>query len=79
MRLEEIQLHRCYSNGVIGKRWAVWRITAIDIADEGHVVIYKVVAGENRRKQFSCSLEDFAGKVRYEVAQAENEWVRVNR
>ena len=78
MKVEEIQLHRCYSNGVIGKRWAVWRIIALGIEDNGHVVTYKVVAGENRRKQFCCSLEEFAGKVRYEVAQAENEWVRIS-
>ncbi len=68
-----IQLHRCYSNGIIGKRWAVWRVTAIT----GDLVTYKVVAGENRRKSFSCSLDEFAGKARYEVMLADSEWIRV--
>lgn len=40
-------------------------------------VKYKVLAGANRRRSFTCSSEEFLRWARYEVARDENSWFKV--
>ena len=83
MRATEIVIGACYSNGDFGRHWFVWQVadirqtTALAGADEQ--VHYKVLVGKNRRKQFACSLEEFAARVRYRVELNENSWQRVTQ
>jgi hypothetical protein len=79
MQPSELKVSSCYSNGGFGNTWSVWQIVDISSAGTGteENVRYKVLVGENRRKYFVCTREEFAGKVRYEVSLVENSWQRV--
>jgi hypothetical protein len=74
----EIKIGTAYSNGDFGKNWSVWQVVDIYKNTEAQLIVrYRVMAGKKRRKTFSCSIDDFAGKVRYEVVLNENSWRRV--
>ena len=78
MKISEIKTGAAYSNGDFGNNWTVWQVVDIFIDSEKQKIArYRVMAGENRRKTFSCSLDEFAEKVRYEVELNENSWQRV--
>ena len=73
-----IKTGSAYSNGDFGNNWTVWQVVDIFIdSDKQSVVRYRVMAGENRRKTFSCLLIKFVEKVRYEVQLNENSWQRI--
>jgi CBS domain-containing membrane protein len=63
---------RCYSNGVFGRNWQVRQIVSL----EGEAVVYKVLAGPNRRRRVTCTLAEFTAWIGYEVQRDENSWVR---
>lgn len=67
-----------YSNGQYGRDWQVRQI--IDMPEPmkraSDLLIYKIVAGANRRKTGTASFEDFALWASNEVFQNENSWVR---
>ncbi|MCK4951373.1 MAG: hypothetical protein KAS48_06110 [Gammaproteobacteria bacterium] len=74
----EIKTGSAYSSGDFGNSWYVWQVVDIFIDSEKQKITrYRVMAGENRRKTFSCLLAEFSEKVRYEVKLNENSWRRV--
>jgi hypothetical protein len=82
MKLEQIKLGCCYSNGAFGNKWSVWQVVEIQVPeevfdDEVEQVRYKILVGENRRKYKILSIDEFASKVKYEVTLIENSWQRV--
>lgn len=81
MHATEIVIGACYSNGGFGRHWFVWQVTDIrqtpGLAGAEEQLHYKVLVGENRRKTFTCSREEFADRVRYRVELNENSWQRV--
>ncbi len=77
---DDIGMWRYYSNGRYGPDWQVRRI--IDEETSGsdparQRVIYRVVAGPNRRFSAVCTRAEFARWARYEVIRNENSWQRV--
>lgn len=76
-----IRVGAYYSNGEYGPQWQVRRV--IDRAEPGtgggsaELVIYKVVAGQDRRRTGTARLQDFAAWARHEVFLNENSWQRV--
>ncbi len=81
MDLADIGPARYYSNGRYGSNWQVRQIIDWEYPKKGGegLVIYKVVAGENRRTTAKTSLDDFARWARYEVFLNENSWQRVKQ
>lgn len=79
MKVEQIRLGACYSNGDFGRKWTVWQVVDISAAsaDGDEQVRYKILVGENRRKYNILFMEEFAEQVRYEVVLIENTWQRV--
>lgn len=75
MDIAFIKYGGCYSNGIYGNRWSVYQVTRMH--DDGSVT-FKIVAGANRRKTATLSLEEFARWAQYEVLLKENEWVRAD-
>lgn len=75
---QQLKRSSYYSNGQYGRDWQVRQI--IDMPDPmkraSDLLIYKVVAGANRRKTGIASFEDFAFWASNEVFQNENSWVR---
>lgn len=68
-----------YSNGHYGHLWQVRQV--IDMANPvktaSDLVIYKIVAGHNRRTTGTATIEDFAHWARYQVVLNESSWQRV--
>ena len=79
LKPEDIELGKYYSNGHYGDSWQVRRI--IDMPDpvktDSDLVIYRIVAGSNRRSNGTATLGDFAHWARYEVCLNESSWQRV--
>lgn len=72
----EIRLGRYYSNGLYGANWAIRQVVDQSETGDGETLIYKVVAGKNRRSSALCSREEFAKWAKYEVVLNENSWQR---
>jgi CBS-domain-containing membrane protein len=76
---DQIVLGHYYSNGQYGNDWAVRQI--VDESDRSRPdrdqIIYKVVAGKDRRSSGTLTREAFANWARYEVFLNENSWQRV--
>jgi CBS-domain-containing membrane protein len=76
---DQIRLGHYYSNGRYGDHWSVRQV--IDESGEKDpaksLVIYKVVAGKDRRQTGSCARAEFARWAKYEVVRQENTWLRV--
>lgn len=73
-----------YSNGNFHNHWEVRQVLAQGVSCEQTAnslqvcVKYKVLAGANRRRSFTCSVEAFLRWARYEVARDENSWFKVS-
>jgi len=75
----ELRPGHFYSNGAYGDDWSVRQI--VDQAEapgDDAMVIYKVVAGKDRRSSSTSSRKVFAEWARYEVNLHETSWVRVD-
>lgn len=72
---EELKLGHYYTNGLYGKLWEIRQI--IDESDD--VIIYKVVAGAERRQSASCTKQVFSKWARFEVSHVDNQWQRVEQ
>ena len=70
---EDLKLGSYYSNGLYGKLWEVRQV--IDESDDA--IIYKVVAGANRRSNASTTKQEFSNWARFEVSHEDNQWQRV--
>lgn len=77
--LDDIELGRSYSNGEYGSDWSVRQIVDESgiIDPDKDQVIYKVVAGKDRRSSGTMKRSDFASWAKYEVFLNENSWQRV--
>ena len=76
----EIKQGDCYSNGEYGPDWQVRQVIDMpntDSADD--LLIYKVVAGQNRRASETVSRQEFARWARYAVFLNENSWQRMTK
>jgi len=78
--LAALALGHCYSNGKYGDQWSVRQI--VDWAEEAALderrLIYKVVAGADRRSTGVASIQEFARWAKYEVFRDEENWRRVS-
>ena len=76
---DKLQLGHYYSNGKYGDLWSVRRIVdwAVEPGSSDRRLIYKVVAGADRRTSGVDSVSSFARWARYEVIRDEDNWRRV--
>jgi CBS-domain-containing membrane protein len=77
---DEIKVGGYYSNGQFGDDWSVRFVV-----DESHVddiekdmIVYKVVAGQNRRTSGYCSRKEFSQWARNQVIRDEDNWKRID-
>lgn len=79
-RLEpwQVKLHHYYSNGRYGEDWSIRQVVdeSQNVDPEKDLVIYKVVAGKDRRKSGVSTRAEFARWAQYEVFQDEAAWQR---
>ena len=77
----ELKLGHYYCNGESESLWSVRQIVDWSgSSDEGEEkLIYKVVAGADRRNTGVVSKNDFCRWTKYEVERDENNWRRVDR
>lgn len=75
---EAIKLGHYYSNGAYGDEWSVRRIIDESQLGDADKVIYRSVAGKQRRQTGVCSRDEFASWARYEVYRNENSWQRID-
>jgi hypothetical protein len=75
----EITAGNYYSNGAYGRSWGVRQVLAFSLDPEcgEETVAFRGIAGTCRRKQGTCTLDEFRRWARYEVALNENSWQRV--
>jgi len=78
LAVDQIQLGKSYSNGDYGNDWSVRMVLDESPQSESNQVIYRVVAGKDRRSTSVCTREEFARWAKYEVFRNENSWQRVD-
>jgi CBS-domain-containing membrane protein len=77
LRSEDIELGRYYSNDSHDARWQIRHVVDMPVADSpDDLLIYKVVAGSERRSSGTLSRADFARWARHEVFLNESSWQR---
>lgn len=77
--LGSIHVGGYYSNGDYGHHWSVRQVVDTDERPDGEgLIIYKTVAGKDRRQSGTCTRDEFARWARYEVFLNENSWQRVS-
>jgi CBS domain-containing membrane protein len=74
----QIQLGKSYSNGDYGDDWSVRQVLDESTQPGRDQVIYRVLAGKDRRSTGVCAREEFAHWAKYEVFRNENSWQRVD-
>jgi CBS-domain-containing membrane protein len=81
LHVPELKLGHYYSNGKFGDQWSVRQI--VDWADDAvsaeRKLIYKTVAGADRRNSGVCSTNEFASWASNEVERDEQNWRLVQR
>ena len=79
LNAQQIQLGHYYSNGEYGDNWSVRQV--VDESDGSrpgqNQIIYKVVAGKDRRGSGTLSRNEFVRWSKHEVQLNENSWQRV--
>ena len=78
MASNQIELGKSYSNGGYGADWSVRQVVDEAADEKQDRVIYKVLAGRDRRNTGVCTRQEFACWARYEVFRNENSWQRVD-
>jgi len=76
MRPDQIRLDGYYSNGRYGEEWSVRHVVDQSLRGDPDKdqVIYRVVAGKDRRAAGVATRADFARWARHEVVRNENSW-----
>lgn len=79
LSVDQIKLGHFYSNGEYGNDWSVRQIVdeSGDQRPGRDQIIYKIVAGNNRRGSGTMNREAFAAWAKYEVFLNESSWQRV--
>jgi CBS-domain-containing membrane protein len=74
----QVRLHHHYSNGRYGEDWAIRQVVdeSQTVDPDQDLVIYKVVAGKDRRKSGVCTRAELARWARYEVFHDAGSWQR---
>jgi CBS domain-containing membrane protein len=77
--IDDIRVGQAYSNARYDDRWAVREVLheSGNNRRDSDVVVYRVVAGRDRRRVGRCSRAEFARWARYQVFQNENSWQRM--
>lgn len=72
----QVRMNHYYSNGSYGDDWQIRQVVdeSQQVNPEKDLVIYKVLAGKDRRKSGVCTRAEFARWARYEVFQDESSW-----
>jgi len=75
---EQLVAGQHYSNGLYGTDWQVRQIIDMPrtMKNADDLLIYKIIAGANRRQTGTISFDDFARWARHEVFLNENSWQR---
>ncbi len=77
----ELQHGHYYSNGEYGNAWSVRQI--VDWSESDHSgeekLIYKVIAGADRRSSAVISKNEFSRWAKHEVIRDEDNWRRVDK
>ena len=76
LQSEQIKLGKSYSNGDYGDDWSVRQVLDESTQPGRDQLIYRVVAGKDRRSTGVCTREEFANWAKYEVFRNENSWQR---
>lgn len=78
---QELKNGHYYSNGEYGDIWSVRQIVDWAEADDSgeEKLIYKVIAGANRRNSDVMTKNEFAHWAKYEVTRDEENWRRVDK
>ncbi|RXR03441.1 HPP family protein [Pseudoxanthomonas composti] len=74
----QVVVGRCYSNGRLGRAWAVREVVSVPAQDAAQAMLsYRVLAGEGAGQQGQCTLEAFRQWARFEVvAQRNGRWTK---
>ncbi len=72
LQADEIRLGGCYSNGEAGEQFCVRKV--IDESPDQGTVIYRTLAGQNRRNSEMCTRSAFALWAKYEVQPEGTGW-----
>jgi CBS domain-containing membrane protein len=77
---ERIQLAHFYSNGRYGDDWEVRQVIDESAHEDPnqHKIIYRVVAGKDRRAPGTCTRAELARWAKHEVIRNENSWQRIS-
>jgi CBS-domain-containing membrane protein len=77
--LEKIRLGHFYSNGKYGDDWSVRQVVDASPSDDPDkdLLVYKVIAGKDRRNSAVASRSEFARWAANEVVRDEENWKRV--
>ena len=77
----ELKLGHYYTNGTYGEQWSVRQIVdwTDDTASTERKLIYKIVAGADRRSSGVCTVNEFARWASDEVERDEQNWRLVHR
>lgn len=78
--VSHFKLGHYYSNGEYGERWSVRQIVDWEDSNDEtqRMLIYKIVAGQNRRTTATTTLKNFSHWAKYEVERDEENWRRVS-
>lgn len=80
LKPEAIQLGHYYSNGYHDSRWQIRQVVDMPSAESADdLLIYKVVAGSERRRSATVTRAEFARWARHEVFLNENSWQRMDK
>ena len=81
VEVDDIVVGNFYSNGKYGDDWSVRQVVdspASKTAREEDIIVFKVVAGKNRRSSAYSTRLEFAHWAKHQVERDEENWKRVN-
>jgi CBS domain-containing membrane protein len=78
---EEVRIGNFYSNGEYGEDWSVRQLVDESSHDDPSkdLVIYKVIAGRDRRKSGYLTRKEFLQWAKYQVVRDEENWKRIEQ
>ena len=79
--VDDIEVGNFYSNGKYGDDWSIRQVVdapADDASGEESIIVFKVVAGKNRRSSAYSTRLEFAHWAKHQVVRDEENWKRIN-
>lgn len=77
---EEIEVGKVYSNGKIGRHWSMRKVIdegRDDYANQDYV-IFKQIAGQDKKRSDCVTRQEFAAWAKYEMHQLDGRWQRLS-